>query len=106
MNDDRFFWFDPFGEAPEGAVVTGLAGGSIWWGSGGSYPEMQARSSRIAGEWLAAEMMEQSSFLRALRRDRDPPAGFQFGVGEPRPPEESARIEIKRRYVVKDLPNG
>lgn len=84
MDGDRFFWFDPFGAAPEGAVVTGTAGGPIWWGSGGSYPELLARAHRTMSEQFMADFERSSRFIRSLRRrEQDPPAGFQLRTGEP-----------------------
>ena len=42
-----FFWFDPFGEAPADAEVSGCAGGPIAWGGTLSWPFEQRESERF-----------------------------------------------------------
>lgn len=90
-----FFWFDPFGNAPADAEVSGTAGGPIAWGGTPSWP-----FERQESELPFLSLLSHQSFWR--RRPRHEPH-FQFFTDRdpdaPRPPEET-RITVTRHYVI------
>lgn len=93
-----FFWFDPFGDAPADAEVSGHAGGPISWGGTLTWP-FERRESEYP---FLLPLLSWSSF--GQRRSRYEPH-FQFftdvdpGV---RPAQEEVRFNrtlgIRRSY--------
>lgn len=89
-----FFWFDPFGEAPADAEVSGQAGGPIAWGGVPSWPFERAESPLGFGPLL-------SGFAFRQRRPRYEPH-FRFFTDvnpETVPKPEFTEIKWERRYI-------
>jgi hypothetical protein len=85
-----FFWFDPFGDAPHDAEVSGSAGGPISWGGAPSWPfEYRERPFGLI------------PLLPWRRRSRYEPH-FQFFTD--RSPDaatsDAPQMTISRKYVV------
>lgn len=90
MSEGGFFWFDPFGQAPADAEVSGRAGGLITWGGVPGWPFERERS----------DFPSIRSLLRKQPR-YEPHIQFRTAVDPDAPPspEQSTTIKYARRLL-------
>lgn len=88
-----FFWFDPFGNAPADADVSGRAGGPISWGGSPSWP-FERDEPRYFSPF--------SSIIAPLfrRRWQEPHFQFRTDLDPDAPPSPEPAIIWERKYVI------